>query len=58
LEFGTFRDIDISSWGKEPSSLGNDNPFGLTFRGRTEPTLDPYKDLFAEDQALHTILAG
>ena len=57
-QIGTFRDIDISSWGKEPVSPGSDNPFGLTYRGKTEPNPDPYKDLFAEDQATHSMLAG
>jgi hypothetical protein len=44
-QIGTFRDIDISAWGKEMPAPGSDNPFGLTYRGRTEPAPDPYKDL-------------
>ena len=46
---GTFKDVDISSWGKEPVEQPS-NPFGLTYRGKVAvPDKDPFKELFAEE---------
>ena len=43
-EIGTFKDIDISGWGKEPAEeVGN--PFGLTFHGKAKlPSKDPFSE--------------